>query len=414
MRTCSSMRPVMIALATACVPAGAFANEPVLKRADSRDWILSVKVDAQSTPVRRFINDGKTPGFRVSTAFEIDSAAFIYPVLESTAAHETHHEQSTSSLSVDGVEFDDSVTLLPGYQSGERLGRWELPSVRGNLMRFTLDLPMTCYDVEFDEDRAMRIPWPTNPWPPVAASALQPQLFVESDDKVVRDMVRRWTNNNPGAVPPARLAKILCARVMENFRTTTDFGYVRERQGELAGLNVRGAAHAARVREGTPFDLTVLLCAAYRAAGLPARVVIGFDLAASLGAQLGIRDDEPVCEHNQRQNHGAAQPIVRAWVEFYLYDEAAQRAEWIPVDIYRQFRISHRPPPLDRSWDFFGNHPCLKHIAPISFHFHPPTTVVNAGPPAIWGWLPLPAAPALDQRLDFEAREPTTRGDDRD
>ncbi len=407
---CALVATCLLALANTCIA----ANEPVMKRGESRDWVLYVKVEGQSTPLRRYLNNGVTPGFNVSTAFEINSAVFVYPVLESSAGHESHPEKATSTLSVDDKVYDSDFVLLPDYQAGEQLGRWELPALRGILMRFLLDLPMTCYDVTFDEKRAMQIRWPKNPWPPIAASALQPQLFIESDDPYIEDLVAKWTNNNPGAVPPARLAKYLAARVMDGFRITTDANYISGHGGEIAGININGASIAARSAQGTPADLTALLCAVYRAAGIPARYVIGYDLAASLGMQLGIPDIDPVCEHNARDDDGIVQPVVRTWLEFYLFDEANQRGEWIPVDIAAQFKITSRPPRLEQPWDFFGNNPCLKHLAPISFHLHPPTTVVNSGPPALWGWLPLPAAPSLDQRLDFGAREETVRGGDRD
>lgn len=402
--------PLTVAAFSIVLGGSARAGEPVLNRGESHEWILMVKLDAQAHPIHRILADGKTPGFRLSTAFTIDRAAFVYPMIESSAAHESHIADATSSLSVDGNVYDTTVTILPDYQSGEQLGRWELPALRGNLIRFILDLPMTTYRLTFDEERAMSIPWPKEPWNPVAASALQPQIFVESDDEFIRAQVRRWTRNNPGGFRPAALAKMLTARVMEGFRTTTDLGYVSGRIGEFAGLEVRGAAAAARSRRGTPTDLAVYLLAVYRAAGLPARLVVGYDMAASLGAQLGIRDIYPQCDHNQREHGGVVLPILRVWVEFYLFDEVDQRGEWIPVDVYRQHKVASNPPDLDKPWDFFGNNPCLEYVAPISYHLHPPTTVVNSGPPSLWGWLPEPAVPVLEQRMDFGAREPTTRG----
>lgn len=399
-------RPLLVVALCASASLGA---DPLLTRVDSHDWILTVKIDASSYPIHRSLNNSKTPGFRTSTSFSIDSAIFVFPMIESSAAHEARPADATSSLSVDGVNYDTSATLLPDYQAGEQLGRWELPKLKGNLMRFQLEVPMTSYSVQFDERRAMQLPWPTEAWSPLVASTLKPQLFVESDDELIQRNVRRWTNNNPGGFRPTNLAKMLAAHVMEDFRSTTDLGYISGRQGGFAGLEVQGAAATARARSGSPTDLATYLCAVYRAAGLPARLVVGYDLAASLGAQLSIPGIHPQCEHNQRTNSGVALPILRTWVEFYLYDQADKRGEWIPVDIYRQFKVSMRPPPLDRPWDFFGTNLCLINVAPISFHLHPPTTVVNAGPPALWGWLPLPSAPVIEQRLDFGAREPTVR-----
>ncbi|RMH26686.1 MAG: hypothetical protein D6693_06775 [Planctomycetota bacterium] len=387
------------------------APAPLLTTTESRDWIVTARVDAQSYSARRVLRDPTEPGFRVSTAFEITGAVFVYPVLESSATHEVDSAGVAGALSLDGVVLDDTVTLLPGYQAGERLGRWEAPAARGNLLRFELVIPMTTRGVRFDEARATAVPWPAGPWPALAASALTPQLFVESDDPFVRGLVDRWTGANPGGMRPVRLAKALAARVLERVRLQTDLGYDWGRHGEIEGLLLKGAAAALRSGEGSPFDLAAALCAAYRAAGLPARVVIGYDLAASLGSQLQIRDLEPACDHNARTGPGdRGLPILRPWVEFFLLtDEAAGTGEWIPVDIVRQRQVSIRPRPLDRPWEFFGTNPCLVNVAPLSFHFHPPTTVVNSGPPALWGWRPAPAAPVLEQRLDFGAREPSVQ-----
>lgn len=390
-------------------PPSVRAQTPFLTTTESRDWIVTAMVNGESHPVYRILSNSKAPGFRVSTAFDIDSAAFVYPVLQSSATHKLRAGPITSSLGVDGVVYDTTVTLLPGYQAGEQLGRWELPALRGNLLRFSVDLPMTCRSVSFDERRAAKVPWPKHPWPAVAASALLPQLYVESDAPIVADRVRRWTNGKPAALRPVRLAKLLAARVLESVRTTTDLGYIWGRQGVIAGMELRGAAETLRTGDGSPFDLSATLCAVYRAAGLPARVVIGYDLAASLGVQLQILDIHPNCQHNSNFNVDREIPIIRAWVEFFLLDEATGAGEWIPVDLYRQSQVSSRPPPLDRPWDFFGSNPCMANVAPLSFHFHPPTTVVNSGPPALWGWLPLPNAPVLDQQMDFAAREPMTR-----
>lgn len=393
---------------------GVAAPAPLLRETGSHDWIVTIKVDAQSYSARRVLSNPSEPGFRTSTAFEITGATFVYPVLESSATHTVDDAGVEGVLSLDGVTLDDSITLLPGYQAGERLGRFEAPAARGNLLRFVLEIPMTTRSVAYDEERAQRVPWPTEPWPALAASALLPQLFVESDDEFVRRLVTRWTGGAPGSVRPAVLAKRLAARVLEAVRLETDLGYEWGRHGEIEGFEISGAVAALRRGLGSPFDQAAALCAVYRAAGLPARVVIGYDLAASLGAELQIPNIHPECEHNLDTSNRAVQPIVRPWVEFYLLtDPAAGQGEWIPVDLFRQRLLSSRPRPLDRPWEFFGNHPCLEYVAPLSFHFHPPTTVVNSGPPALWGWLPTPAAPVLEQRLDFGAREPTVGREDR-
>jgi len=229
-------------------------------------------------------------------------------------------------------------------------------------------------------------------------------LFIQSDHPAIKNLVAKWTGGQPSRYRPAVLAKVLAARAIEHFQVSEQ-RFVFGRISEVAGLNVHGAVHAARHGDGSVFDYAAFLTALYRAAGLPARVVIGYDMEASMGSRLGIRDHHEDCERDIGLRHFPL-PILRAWVEFYLLDEAAGRAEWIPVDIEQQRRVSSEPRPIDQPWKFFGNNECLDNVAPISFHFHPPTTVVNAGPPAMWGWLAAPRLPRIEQRLDFGATEP--------
>jgi transglutaminase-like putative cysteine protease len=159
----------------------------------------------------------------------------------------------------------------------------------------------------------------------------------------------------------------------------------------IAGYNVRGAVDAARQQRGSNLDMANLLCAVYRAAGIPARVVIGYDHEA------------------QRKED---RPPVTAWVEFFLMvDQENQRGEWIPVDIIRQREFSSRAPDVTRPWKYFGNSDLSNNYSVISFHWHPPTTVVNSGPPAFWGWLPKPTAPNVDQGVRFHAFETPTTAD---
>jgi len=49
----------------------------------------------------------------------------------------------------------------------------------------------------------------------------------------------------------------------------------------LSGFRVHGAEQLAVMRDGTDYDLACLLTALYRAAGVPARLVIGFDVEKS-------------------------------------------------------------------------------------------------------------------------------------
>lgn len=147
--------------------------------------------------------------------------------------------------------------------------------------------------------------------------------------------------------------------------------------------------------------MTVLLAAVYRAAGLPARTVIGFDVSAK-------KDRDGFLDKGK-----SGPQKLRAWVEFCLYDEAAQREVWVPVDVVRMRQSSSRAPALNRPWKFFGTHDELENVIPIAFQYHPPTTVVAHGAFGLWGWLTTPEIPLVKQHLRLDAITTPKRGGDR-
>jgi hypothetical protein len=264
------------------------------------------------------------------------------------------------------------------------------------------EIVMTSYETVIDEARARQIPWPKEPWEPLIASCLQPQLFVEVEDPAIQALVKEWTGGNPRGAAPYDLAKMLAGKVVGHYSPTEGMYETIGRglrAGEisavlLSGYNVDGAASAAVNKRGSPFDMANLLTAVYRAAGLPARVVIGYDVKAS------------------EAGPNPAPSVVRAWTEFYLLDEANKRGEWIPVDIQKQREFSSRPPPLTQAWDYFGNSRDFDFICPIAYHWVPPTLSINQGPPALWGFVPDPLFYGSDQEIRFYAFETPKRGDD--
>jgi len=98
-------------------------------------------------------------------------------------------------------------------------------------------------------------------------------------------------------------------------------------------------------------------------------------------------------------------------VEFFLYDEESGDSGWIPVDVVQMRKGGSRAKRMDRDWPFFGTHDELDHFIPLSFHFHPPTTVRAYGSPALWGWFVTPAPPAAAfQQLTFATYNTPVRG----
>ncbi|TVQ31227.1 MAG: transglutaminase domain-containing protein [Phycisphaeraceae bacterium] len=380
---------------------GGADEAPVLERIDPQDWTVRAQVFAGSQPLR-----GRR-GIWFGTTFDLERAVIVFPLLKETASSETHVDRIDSELRIDNVVVDDEVTLMGGFPSGQGLGRWDVQDVRGQTLRLIVNIPMTTWSTRYNEERAMQIDWPTGEWPGLPKSALQHQHHVDSNHPVIQRIVDRWTNGAPKSVPPAMLAKQLAGKTLEHMQPVGQ-GVVPDRLGRFGGLEMQGSAEAAIAKRGSPFDLASLLCAVYRAAGLPARVVIGYDIHQSLGQASGIVAPHPDC--GEFRDVPSNIPILHAWVEFFLYDEAAEEGWWIPVDIVRMRQFSSRAQPMNRPWKFFGTHECLNSMAPLSFHYHPPTTVVALGAPGLWGWLPVPEIPSMEQVLMFDAMHTPQRG----
>lgn len=373
-------------------PVQAAPYEPIVLRADadSQEWTLNSEILLLALTRA---GDG-TASNPVATTVRIvlDGAVITYPLPTDTAYTVIDDSLTEARIRVDPDRVLDSPRVLDGYQAGQRLLAWDVPDIHTSAIRLEVKTSQQAFKTVIDEARAFAVDWPSEELPESINSALGPQLYIESDQPEFARLVDVWTNGDPTRVKPYYLAKYLAAKVLEwyqpsegPFLAERDSDFYRSRDGAtmIAGYNVRGAVYAAREQNGSNLDMANLLCAVYRAAGIPARVVIGYDHEAQVDQD---------------------RPTLIAWVEFFLMvDQENQRGEWIPVDIIRQREFSSRAPDITRPWKYFGNNDLSQNYSVISFHWHPPTTVVNSGPPAFWGWLPKPSAPNVDQGVRFHA-----------
>jgi len=381
-------------------------ENPTLRTTGERVWILSLRWRAFSEDfldgdLRRLGPNPRVRGaVRRDDLFDLGRAVIALPLPEATATHEPVIEQAKGSLRFDDLVADEAIELVPGYQAGERLALLHAEGITGaEDLEAWLDVPMVCRSVDFDEEHAREIGWPEGPWPAVAASALLPQLGVDPSNENVRDLVERAAGVRPFTDPPALVAKKIAAAVVNRFQPS-GLGFEYDRSGRFAGLAVGFENETATTLTGSPADMAALYAAALRAAGLPARLVVGYNLnAAPEGREESLGYLPPHCGTRFREGDSLALPSLAFWVEFALYDEPAGTLEWIPVDVVAQRRVSSRARPVDQRWLFFGNHPCAEALLPISHHFFPPTTVVGMGAPLMWGWIATPETPLLTQTL---------------
>lgn len=361
-----------------------------LKLEKPRDYTLTITMDVR-------LMKSWDPNFKVNrrseTLMKFDSASIIFPVLPDTGSSRAKPSGSfTGTVSWNEKVATDKVTIIrdPKY-GGTHLAKWELRESEGTRLELEIVSIRTCHNTVFDEAAALKVPWPKGEWHAEAASALQPQMYVDMgpdetgvfapyDMEPVNKLVDKWVKGkDPKSVMPVALAKWFAGQVVEHVQPT---GTTRATgpEGDFEGVAVQGAAVTAKSRRGNDADIACLLAAVYRRAGLPARIVIGWD--------TGQEDKDRFLEKNKDKG-------MRFWVEFALFDEAANTLDWIPVDVNAIREKSSRLPDdfMPEPQKYFGTHDQLAAVIPFAFHFHPPTTVRAYGSPGFWGWLVFPEPP---------------------
>jgi hypothetical protein len=393
---------VPLAFALACGPPAVAAPEqnppdhPFLTFEHPQNWTV------RSTLRVRAWQDTRNAPFDFEE-WNFTTAAVVFPIPAAAVAANLDPANASGKLSFNDTVVTESFTPISGYHSGATYARFDAAEIAAREMELVVEYTARCWRTSFDEQAATAIPWPTGEYPPIPASTLTPQIGVElpqggrPEPATLDRLLMQWTDGaSPRSIPPVTFAKWIAAKVVDHVQPNGDgLNRGRYRLG-FEGFQLQGAPVTARTGRGSPFDATALLAAMYRRAGLPARIVIAY------------RESNDKDDRSERRKDGASR--IRAYVEFYLYDEANDRGGWIPVDVAEQRRQSSRARPIDQRWDFFGNHKHLDLYIPLAYHFHPPTTVRSYGSPALWGWFitPTPPGTAYQQLAVTAYRTPVT------
>ena len=210
-----------------------------------------------------------------------------------------------------------------------------------------------------NEADALRSTWPKD-WPEAARPFLEPSPWIESDDQLMIDFVAGVTQGNLRNVSPYAAAKELVREAVLAFRSISGTGNEQREYGQISGLQLVGAVEAARNGTGSPNDLVCTCIAVLRAAGIPARPVIG--IVKELTRDLKERTR------------------WRAWGEFYL-----PGAGWVPFDpnLMRGSGFQNRP--LTAAWKGFANIKDFNDRIPVAYRFQPRGSGWNW--PPVWGFI---------------------------
>lgn len=380
---------------TVAAPTPKDEPSPYLTLSRPRNWTLTTRVRLNAPTEWR---DSEHKNLPILHGFHFESAAIVYPLMTKTGTcNRNIDEPIVSSVRLDDRVVAETFAERPGYPAGENLGVWTMKETHGRQIYLEVKLPVTCYETTYDEKKASEVKWPTGAWPADAQSCFLPQLGVdwgwdvdgsrrEYEMKVIDDLVKDWTGGkDPKSIPPATLAKWLAGNVQE-LVTISGKGMNWSRTGELEGFDIKGSVGTALDKRGSVFDVSLLLTAVYRRAGLPARVVIAYQAK---------EDDDDFLSKSRRSDD------LYAWVEFALWDESTQTLTWVPVDIARMRGSGARMRPLDQPWRYFGTSDKFDEFTPISHHFFPPTTVRSYNSPALWGWLVIPEPPGKAEQTVY-------------
>lgn len=382
---------------------------PYLERVEPEDWELSIRVDVAAS---RDILVTPQGNFPQTDTWTFDQATVVFPFVPTTANFQPDPADPFSGVFV----FQDAIKVqqfevLEGYPSGTKLAKWTLEGreggYQGKQMHLEVRMRGVAYNLKFNEAEAMKLPWPSV-WPPEAMEATKPEAFIThgvdgleyapADMQIIKDMVAKWTSGKPQSQPPVVTAKWISKQVGDMVQVSgSGFGY--SRTGKIQGIDPQGAPFVAMAARGSQFDMTCLLVACLREAGIPTRMVVGYDVASD-------KEERIFLEVRRTRSED-----IRTWAEFALYDEKNDILTWVPIDIVAQRAQSSRLPDIAKPWDYFGNHKELQGVIPFAFQFQPPTTVRAYGTPGFWGWLVLPTAPPrAEQWLTLHANSPSKRG----
>ncbi|QQS09385.1 MAG: transglutaminase domain-containing protein [Phycisphaerales bacterium] len=395
---------------------------PYIEPYGERDWILNVtiRINSELGGESTDLQDASGKHARVPkiTPFPIKSVTMVWPIVPMSGTSMCDPESVTGEVAFqDRLQTRDVSIMKSLFHSGVKLAHWdvtlnEIANVRE--VDFNVTIPARAWNTRFDEEHALLVPWPKGAWPTDAALTFGSQAFVDlaptngKPDEYNKVVLRKFLDaalkneriDNIKDVSVTLVAKAITKAVWEQIQPSGISTINRRGQTrELSGVFMNGPSHTILTERGTNEDITVLMAALFREAGIPTRTVIGWEFGTS-------RD----------RRYGKSSEGLRSWVEYCLYDEAANTVNWIPVDVVSLRGSSSRPMSIDKPWKkYFGSHDELQDVVPFAFQFYPPTDVVSYGSAAFWGWYVQPKFPGTAiQALRFSGGRAPNYGDERD
>lgn len=245
------------------------------------------------------------------------------------------------------------------------VGQWVLPipitqRCYGSLT-FQVRIRMNCFSSHIDENDAATISWPQL-WQGDSKQYLAPSDFIESSDEIFSKAALDALGEQKQSMPVHHAAKTVIRYCLQKIKS--DGQYEDRTRTNVRGLAVNGAANTVEKGSGTACDLVTVCVATLRAAGIPARPVIGLTNKDLIGTRT-------------------TQSRYLVWAEYAL-----PNAGWVPFDPKRMQGTVDRVP-LNDPWQGLGTMMNLNERIPIAFSFVAGGVQDAYDAIGPWGWVPI-------------------------
>ena len=297
--------------------------------------------------------------------YNLEHTPIVMPILFLGTYNRVDSESVAAQLWLDNRSARPALELKSGYPYGLTLGILNIERFNGQEIRWQIGYRVQVWSSQINDEDAAKVPWPEE-WPKEVKDGLQPQMYVESNDPIFKDAVEQCSQGRLRSVAPYIAAKELVRYCIAQLNVSGD-GTDRGNYNTLRGMTMVGAREAAAKGLGSPHDLVCVCVAMLRAAGIPARPVVGVEEGKS------------------------GQPTFVSWGEFYLPE-----AGWIPFDPMAMRGKAVRTMDVRKPWPEFGTLEDLNLRLPLAYHFIPPATVESPRSPAVWAWDPRPSRDITD------------------
>jgi hypothetical protein len=357
--------PLALMLATLAAPPSGRPPVGPLERFEPRAYDVSFQVTLGTTVHQDALS-------RVT--LHLENTPIVFPLIYQSTFCRIGPDSITAHLwpgELEDLTLPQRRRIDGGLPYGGHLVVIPVTSFHGQSLRWKVAFTTTVWSSRVDDRAAAGVAWPRE-WPAEAADGLKPQMYIESDAPVFTETVERASGGRLRLVPPYLAAKDLVRYAISNVQVSGN-GTLRLGMGFIHGMSMQGALATAASGRGSPHDLVCVCVALLRAAGIPARPVIGIE-----------------------KNEKGVSDFV-SWAEFYLPE-----AGWVPFDPMELRGQSLHVRDVREPWKGMGTLKDLNRRVPLAFHFIPPVAVQAPQAPAVWGWDPRPAgAPDAEQYIDL-------------